>query len=104
MNYFQTEKIADGVFALKFTLEGLRDLGQLWYFIPRVIEGQTILEGSGLATVQATTKLKSLLSPISGIVAEINQDIVNRADEITEATTLFKVKVNNKDVRQMLGV
>ena len=84
MNYFWISGNAIGL-----TKEALKELGVIWQFLPRVTDGESVRRGQGIATIQTSTTLKSLVSPKDGYIASFNDEAVARPNCIKENTVLF---------------
>jgi glycine cleavage system H lipoate-binding protein len=80
--------------SIGFTFDGLKRLGQIWNFIPRVQVGQKITFGQPIATIETTQQLRSIISPIAGTLIEINAQIISNPELISEETPLFKIRGN----------
>lgn len=92
---FWIEKVSENVAAVGFTSEGLVNLGQIWNFIPRVEVGDRVVYGQAVATIESTNSVKSLCIPLEGILAKINENIVEFPESISETTEVFLFKKVN---------
>lgn len=92
MKWWWTKEVADSTFHVGLTREALSELGVVWQYIPRVGKTERVLKNGALATIHTTTRLQSLVSPLTGKVLHVTSDVIDRPDRITPATMLFVIE------------
>ena len=77
------------------TNDSLKELGQIWQFIPRIKVGDSVRNGQAVATVETTTGLRSLIIVLNGVLYQSNTSVLTDPESIDETTTIFTFsKVN----------
>lgn len=87
-------KSEDGVLEVGLTDYAQSELGDL-VFVNLPQEGDEVAAGESIADVESVKAVSDIYSPVSGIICEVNEDLLDQPELINQnafGTWLFRVK------------
>ena len=91
-NLFWVDTDSAGLTSIRFREPTLKNLGQIWNVVPKLRRQTLVKKGDQIFTLEITTGLCSIYSPISGKVVDFAERIFNETPEkINPSTVLLQL-------------